>query len=53
VIRSRPETKYARSGDVYIAYRVIGEGPTIDAGGLLPYTRKKILKQPRGGKILE
>jgi len=23
----RPETKYARSGDVYIAYQVVGEGP--------------------------
>jgi pimeloyl-ACP methyl ester carboxylesterase/class 3 adenylate cyclase len=23
----RPETRYARSGDVYIAYQVVGEGP--------------------------
>src|SRR3972149_6174934 len=23
----RPETRYARSGDVYIAYQVVGDGP--------------------------
>ena len=23
----QPETRYAKSGDVYIAYQVIGEGP--------------------------
>jgi pimeloyl-ACP methyl ester carboxylesterase len=24
---ARPETRYARSGDVHIAYQVVGEGP--------------------------
>ena len=23
----RPETKYARSGDIYVAYQVTGSGP--------------------------
>ena len=23
----RPETRYARSGDVHIAYQVVGDGP--------------------------
>ena len=23
----RPETRYARSGDIHIAYQVVGEGP--------------------------
>jgi len=23
----RPETRYAKSGDVHIAYQVVGEGP--------------------------
>ena len=23
----RPETRYARSGDVYVAYQVFGDGP--------------------------
>jgi hypothetical protein len=27
MMRSLPETRYAKSGDVHIAYQVIGEGP--------------------------
>jgi hypothetical protein len=27
VVAMRPETRYAKSGDVHIAYQVVGEGP--------------------------
>jgi hypothetical protein len=35
--RVRPETRYAQSGDVYVAYQVFGDGPfdLVVAPGLL------------------
>jgi hypothetical protein len=52
VERIVPETRYAQSGDVSIAYEVVGDGP-LDLGvrPRLGLERRALLGRPEGGEI--